>query len=160
MENLQDIINNSFRKFVKSKEQILDQNIGYILFGGLLVLFALIIVVGGASFGLCKKMDLGKVCTIKPLYRNLFLATNCIALLFWILYYLNLKKQTQLVDEYEYKNFFPLEIESEVNRLKQTNKIFLILANVFSVPAYVLFLIIIYNAIRFVFNLLGLPFLV
>jgi cell division protein FtsB len=160
MENLQDIINNSAQKFVKSKEQILDRNIGYILLGVFFILIALIVVLGGASFGLCKKMDLGRVCTMRPLYRNLFLLSNLLALLFWMLYYLAIRKKQEFVKENSYKQFFPADVQSEVNKLNQTSKVYFVLANLFSGPVYILFFIILYNVISFVFNLFGLPFLV
>ncbi len=159
MENLQDIVDSSARKFIKSKEQILDRNIGYILLGVFFILIASIVVLGGASFGLCKKMDLGRVCTIRPLYRNLFLVSNLLALLFWMLYYLAIRKKQEFVKENSYKQFFPADVQSEVDKLNQTSKIYFVLANFFSGPVYILFFIIMYNVIRFVFNLFGLPFL-
>ena len=159
MENLEDIISNSAQKFVKSKQEILDKNIGYILLGVFFILIALIVVLGGASFGLCNKMDLGRVCTMRPLYRQLFLATNLLALLFWMLYYLNLRSKQELVKENSYKQFFPANVQSKIDQLNQRSKIFFILANLFSAPVYILFLIILYNVVRFTFKLLGLPFL-
>lgn len=159
MENLQDIISNASQKFVKSKQEILDKNIGYILLGVFFILIALIVVLGGASFGLCNKMDLGRVCTMRPLYRQLFLATNLLALLFWMLYYLTLKTKQELVKENSYKKFFPANVQSEINRLTQRSKILFILANLFSAPVYILFLIILFNIIRIVFKVAGIPFL-
>ena len=159
MENLQDIVSNTAQKFVKSKQEILDRNIGYILLGVFFILIALIVVLGGASFGLCNKMDLGRVCTMRPLYRQLFLATNLLALLFWMLYYLNIRSKQELVKENSYKQFFPANVQSEIDQLKQKSKIFFILANLFSAPVYILFFIILFNVIRFAFNLTGLPFL-
>jgi len=77
-----------------------------------------------------------------------------------MLYYLAIRKKQEFVKENSYKQFFPADVQSEVNKLNQTSKIYFILANLFSSPVYILFFIILYNVISFVFNLFGLPFLV
>jgi hypothetical protein len=159
MENLGNIINNSVQKFILAKKNILDNNIGYVLLAVMIIMIVLIIILSGTSLGFCNVMDLGRICEIKSVYRTSFLTFTILGLIFWIVYYINIRKQTYLIDTYSPKGFFPPEAERSLNLLSEKSKILLIFANLFTLPIYVLCFLILFNVIRFLFKITGLPFL-
>ena len=51
-------------------------------------------------------------------------------------------KKQEFVKENSYKQFFPADVQSKLNKLNETSRIYFVLANLFSSPVYILFFII------------------
>ncbi len=142
MEDLGKIVRSSADQFTTLHTQISSShlNIKYVILGIIVIFSIAAIAITGSSFGLCQKLPLGRLCNMKPAYRSMMTASSILALLFWIGYYLNLTKQTNYLASSQVKKFFPSQIQSELASLQNNSKLLLILANVFSLPIYFLFL--------------------
>ncbi len=140
MENLGLILRLSTTNFKDIHNAISSVNLNYVLIGIIVIFSLAVIVTSGASLGLCKMLPLGRLCHMESRYRTIITVSSILALVFWIGYYLNMTKQTNYLASAQVKQFFPSQVQLELASLQNNSKWLLILANVFSLPIYFLFL--------------------
>ena len=142
MEDLGKIARSAEDQFSSLQTQISSShlNLKYVILGVIVIFAIAVITITGSSFGLCKTIPLGRLCSMGPWYRSMMTVSSVLALIFWVGYYFNLTKQTDYLASSQVKKFFPSAVQSELTSLQNNSKLLLILANFFSLPIYFLFL--------------------
>lgn len=142
--------------FVNTKLATLKGSLQYIVFATLIIGIIFALVMGGSLIGLCKLVDFPTVCNMNPAYRKTFIFFMMMSLLFWGLYYITITNQTSILEQVNPGKFLSESVQSNMKQLELTSQQLFIVANIFSIPIYFVFILVITKLISKALNLAGL----
>jgi hypothetical protein len=148
-------IDNAAVNIIKSKDEILQKGYGYLVVVTILLAAMFIVVVGGSLFGLCQAVKLGQLCNWSSTARIAFIFVNALAILFWALYYFTLREQQAILDQINPSKFFSEDIKQKLNSLSLSASQLFIIANVCSIPIYLLVVLISFRLVGLLINWSG-----
>jgi hypothetical protein len=160
MNEFADFYNTSIKPvasdFIGGKLEKVKGSLNYIIGATFLISLMFVLVTGGSLIGLCKVINFPTICSMNPTYRKTFVFFSFLAMLFWGLYYITITSQTQLLEQINPGKFLSEDTKEKLKRLELTSEQMFIVANVFSIPIYIIAIFVIIKLLAKVLDLAGL----